>query len=139
MGGTKAVLIAYTYPLLDFFWSVLIFFGFFIWIWLLITVFADLFRSRDIGGFAKAMWFLVVLLVPLLGVLLYLIARGHKMQEHAAKAAKEQETEFRQYVQSTVASGNDSTAEELAKLADLRDRGVISADEFAGQKQKILA
>jgi hypothetical protein len=124
------------YPLLDFFWSVFIFFGFFIWIWLLVTIFTDLFRSHDLSGVAKAAWFVLVLLVPLLGALIYLIARGHKMQEHAAQAAEEQDTAFREYVQSAATDG--STASQLTKLAELRDRGVISEEEFSQQKVKLL-
>src|SRR6476661_2473611 len=73
------------------FWSMLWFFLFFIWIWLLITVFADIFRSHDLGGFAKAIWVIFVILVPYLGVFVYLIARGHKMAEHAAEAAQAQD------------------------------------------------
>lgn len=72
---------AYTYPLLSLFWTMLIFFGFVVWIWLLVIVFGDIFRSRDMGGFAKALWVLFVIVVPLFGVLIYLIARGGDMHE----------------------------------------------------------
>ena len=75
-------------------WSMLWFFLFFIWIWLLITVFADIFRSHDIGGFAKFLWVLFVIVVPYLGVFVYLIARGHKMSEHAQEAAQAQQAAF---------------------------------------------
>ena len=74
-------MLAYTYPLLSLFWTMLIFFGFFVWIWLLVIVFGDIFRSRDMGGFAKALWVLFVIVVPLFGVLIYLIARGGDMHD----------------------------------------------------------
>jgi hypothetical protein len=119
------------------FWSMLWFFLFFIWIWLLITVFADIFRSHDIGGFAKAMWVIFVIIVPFLGVLVYLIARGHKMSEHAAAAAKAQDDAMRAYVQD--AAGSTSTASELEKLATLKQQGVLSDAEFEAQKAKVLS
>ena len=81
------------------FWSFLWFVMFFIWIWLLIIVFSDIFRSHDLSGWAKALWIIFVIVVPYLGVLVYLIARGHKMQEHAMEAAKAQDAALRQYVQ----------------------------------------
>jgi hypothetical protein len=100
-------------------------------------VFIDIFRSHDLGGFAKALWFLFVLFIPLIGVLVYLIARGGKMHEHAVRQAQQQDREFRTHVQE--AAGSLSPAGQLAKLADLRDRGVISAEEFAREKAKVLA
>src|SRR4249919_280333 len=81
------------------FWSMLWFFMFFIWIWLLITVFSDIFRSHDIGGFAKAIWVIFVILVPYLGVFVYLIARGHKMHEHAVEAMEAQQAANKAYIQ----------------------------------------
>ena len=126
-----------SYPLLSVFWSMVEFFLFVIWIWILIMVFIDIFRSRDMGGFAKALWFLFVLFIPLLGVLVYLIARGGKMHERAMKVAQQQDQEFRQYVRETASSA--TPAEQLAKLADLRDQGVITAAEFEQQKAKVLA
>ena len=124
-------------PLLNIFWSMLYFFLWVIWVWILITVFIDIFRSPDLGGFAKAMWFLFVLFIPLIGVLVYLIARGGKMHEHAVRQARQQDREFRAYVQD--AAGSQSSADQLAKLADLRERGAISADEFAREKAKVLS
>jgi len=120
------------------FWSFLWFFLFFIWIWLLIVVFSDIFRSHDLSGWAKALWIIFVVIVPYLGVFVYLIARGGRMQEHAAADAKRQDTEFRQYVQSATASSSSNTADELARLADLRDKGVISEAEFQQAKAKTL-
>jgi hypothetical protein len=105
----------------------------------LITVFIDIFRSHDLSGWAKTLWFLFVLFIPLIGVLVYLIARGGKMHEHAVRQAQQQDQEFRQYVQQAAASAPASTADQLAKLADLRDRGVISAEEFEREKAKVLA
>jgi Short C-terminal domain/Phospholipase_D-nuclease N-terminal len=120
------------------FWSMLWFFMFFIWIWLLITVFADIFRSHDIGGFAKTMWVLFVIIIPYLGVFVYLIARGHKMHEHAVEAAEAQNAAARAYIQQA-AGTSGSTAEELSRLADLKEKGVISDDEFQKLKAKALA
>ena len=119
------------------FWSMLWFFLFFIWIWLLIMVFADIFRSHDLSGIAKALWIIFVILVPYLGVFVYLIARGHKMQEHAMESAQMQDQAMRQYVQRVApASG---PADELAKLADLKATGVISDDVYEAAKAKALA
>ena len=119
------------------FWSMLWFFCFFIWIWLLIRVFADIFRSHDMGGFAKALWSIFVILVPFLGVFIYLIARGHHMAERDMADAQSREQAFQSYVKDV--AGSTGTAEELTKLADLKDRGVISDAEFQQQKAKILA
>ncbi len=126
-----------SYPLLNIFWSMFIFFLWIIWIWILIMVFIDIFRSHDLGGFAKALWFLFVLFIPLVGVLVYLIARGGKMHERAYRQAQQQDQELRAHVQE--AAGSQSSADQLAKLADLRDRGVISAEEFEREKAKVLA
>jgi hypothetical protein len=119
------------------FWSMLWFFLFFIWIWLLIMVFADIFRSRDLGGFAKFLWVIFVIFVPYLGVFVYLIARGHKMGEHAAQQAAEQEAATRQYVQQVAQTS--SPADQVAKLADLRANGSISDAEYETLKAKALA
>src|SRR6478752_249368 len=106
------------------FWSMLWFFVFFIWIWLLITVFADIFRSHDMGGFAKFLWVIFVIFVPYLGVFVYLIARGHKMSEHAMEAAQANDAAARAYIQQA-AGTSASTADELARLASLKEQGVI--------------
>jgi hypothetical protein len=120
------------------FWSMLWFFLFFIWIWLLITVFSDIFRSKDLSGWGKALWTIFVIVLPYLGVFVYLIARGRKMQEHALQAAKEQDAAMRQYVQSA-ASSSASSADEIAKLAELRSSGAISDAEFEQAKAKALS
>ena len=118
-------------------WSMLWFFMFFIWIWLLITVFADIFRSHDIGGVAKALWVIFVIFIPYLGVFVYLIARGHKMHEHAVEAAQAQDAAARAYIQQA-AGTSASPADELARLADLKDRGVIDDAEFQRLKAKTV-
>ena len=131
-------MLAYTYPLLSLFWTMLLFFGFVVWIWLLIVVFGDIFRSHDMGGFAKALWVLLVIFLPLLGVLIYLIARGGKMQERASQDARQQQQEFDTYVQE-VAGSEANPADQLTKLAQLRDEGVITEQEFQAQKAKVMA
>ena len=128
---------SYSYPLLGAFWTILEIFLWVLWIWILIYVFIDIFRSHDLSGWAKALWFLFVLFIPLIGVLVYLIARGGEMHERAVRQAQQQDAEARAYIQQAAGSGN--TAEQLTKLADLRDRGVITAEEFEREKAKILA
>jgi len=128
---------SYSYPLLGAFWTILEIFLWVLWIWILIYVFIDIFRSRDLSGWAKALWFLFVLFIPLIGVLVYLIARGGKMHERAIQDAQQQDREFRAYVKD--AAGSQNTADQLAKLADLRDRGVITPEEFEREKAKVLA
>lgn len=124
-------------PLLDIFWAMLWFFLFFAWIWLLISIFGDIFRS-DTSGWAKAGWTVFVIALPLLGVLVYLIANGGEMQERSMRQAAEAERAQRDYIRG-LASSSTSTADELAKLAELRDTGVISDAEFDGQKATLLA
>jgi Short C-terminal domain/Phospholipase_D-nuclease N-terminal len=119
------------------FFSMLWFFMFFIWIWLLIVVFSDIFRSHDLGGFAKFLWVIFIIVLPYLGVFVYLIARGGKMHEHAVQAAQAQDAAMRSYVQS--AAGSTSSADELAKLADLKSKGVIDDAEFQRLKAKALS
>jgi hypothetical protein len=128
---------SYSYPLLGAFWTVFEIFLWIIWIWILIYVFVDIFRSHDLSGWAKALWFLFVLFIPLIGVLVYLIARGGEMHERAAQEAQQQDRAFRTYVQET--AGSTSSADQLAKLAGLRDRGVITPEEFEREKAKVLA
>ena len=128
---------SYQYPLLGVFWTIFEIFLWVIWFWILITVFIDIFRSHDLSGWGKALWFLFVLFIPLIGVLVYLIVRGGKMHERAVQQAQKQDQEFRQYVRNTASSG--TSADQLAKLADLRDRGVISPEEFEREKAKVLS
>jgi len=128
---------SYSYPLLGAFWTILEIFLWVLWIWVLIYVFIDIFRSHDLSGWAKALWFIFVLFIPLIGVLVYLIARGDKMHERAVQQAQQQDAQARAYIQE--AAGSQSTADQLTKLAELRDRGVITAEEFERQKAKVLA
>jgi hypothetical protein len=128
--------LAYTYPLLSIFWTMLEIFFFIIWIYLLFIVFVDIFRSTDMGGLAKALWVIFVIVVPYLGVFVYLIARGGKMHERAAAQAQQQQKAFDSYVQQ--AAGGSSTADQLSKLADLKDKGTITEAEFAAEKAKLL-
>jgi Short C-terminal domain/Phospholipase_D-nuclease N-terminal len=132
-------MIASSYPLLDAFLTMLWIFLFIIWIWLLIMVFSDIFRSRDLSGWGKALWVIGIIILPWLGVLIYLIARGGKMHERQIQYAQAQQQAFKEYVQETAASSSTSTADQLAKLADLRDKGVITPAEFETEKAKALA
>jgi hypothetical protein len=126
------------YPLLNLFFTMLWFFLFIAWLWLLFSVFGDIFRSHDLSGWAKALWTLFIIVLPLFGVLVYLIARGAGMTERTVKAQEGREEAFRAYVRETAGS-SPSTADELAKLAALRDAGTISAEEFEAQKAKLLS
>ena len=128
---------SYSYPLLGAFWTIFEIFLWVIWIWILIYVFIDIFRSRDLSGSAKALWFIFVLFIPLIGVLVYLIVRGGSMHERAVREAQQQDQEVRGYIRQ--AAGTPNAADQLAKLADLRDRGVITPEEFEREKAKILA
>lgn len=112
------------------------FFLWVLWFFLLFRVIMDIFRSRDLGGWGKAGWLVFVIVLPFLGVFVYLIARGHKMTERDVAQAREQEQASRAYIQEA-AQGN-STADDLAKLSDLRDRGVITEADFQQGKEKIL-
>ena len=125
-----------SYPLLNIFWSILEFFLWFVWIWLVIMVFIDIFRSHDLSGWAKALWTLFVVIIPVIGVLVYLIVRGGSMHERADQQAARQQRAFRSYVQQNAES---SPADQLTKLAELRDHGTITEEEFQRQKAKILA
>jgi len=113
--------------------SMIYFFLFFIWIWLLITVFADIFRSHDMGGGAKALWVIFVIFLPYLGVFVYLIARGGKMHEHAVEQMQAQDAAARAYIRDAAGS----PADQLAQLADLKAKGVIDEAEFQKMKAKV--
>jgi ABC-type multidrug transport system fused ATPase/permease subunit len=128
---------AYTYPLADLFGTMLGIFVFLIWFWLLVIIFGDIFRSRDMGGGAKALWVLFVIILPFLGILVYLIARGGKMHERAEQAAQQQQEAFDNYVKQT--AGGSSSVDQLAKLADLKASGAITDAEFEAQKAKLLS
>jgi hypothetical protein len=128
------------YPLLDLFWTMLWFFVFIAWLFLLFTLFADIFRSKDMGGWAKALWVLFLIFLPILGSLVYLIVRGRSMHERAAEDYQEREKAFRSYVQEAAGpAGGAGVADELSKLSALRDSGALTADEFEAQKAKLLS
>jgi len=132
-------MLAYTYPLADLFGTMLGLFVFFIWFWLLIVIFGDIFRSRDMGGGAKALWVIFVIILPFLGIFVYLIARGGKMHERAEQAAQQQQKAFDDYVKQTAGASGGNSADQLAKLADLKSQGVLTDAEFEAQKAKILS
>lgn len=132
-------MIAYDYPLLGFFWTMLMLFLWLAWIILLVRVFADIFRNDRMGGWAKALWSIFVIVLPFLGVLVYLIAHGGDMTARDTEQARAEKEAFDAYVRTTAGPTGTSTADELAKLAGLRDHGVLSEDEFNAQKAKLLA
>ena len=129
--------IVWEFTVWESFLTMLWFFLFFIWIWLLITVFGDIFRSDDLSGWSKALWTVFVIVLPYLGVFVYLVARGKKMGEHARREAERQEEQVRNYVQDV--AGTTSTAGELGKLAQLQAQGAITDDEYRQAKAKLLA
>jgi hypothetical protein len=128
--------LAYTYPILDAFVTILWFFLWVFWIFLVVRIVIDIFRSHDMSGWAKALWLLFVIILPFLGVLIYLIARGGKMHEHDVQTAQAEDQAFRSYVREAAAP---SKADEVAKLARLRDDGTITDAEFQQEKSKILS
>ncbi len=132
-------MLASSYPVLDAFLTMLYFFLFFIWIWLLIMVFFDIFRSHDMGGLAKALWVIFIIILPFLGVFVYVIARGGKMQERRIQDVQRQQQAFDSYVRQTAGTSGEDTASQLTKLADLKNQGHLTDAEFEAQKAKILA
>jgi len=132
-------MLASSYPILDIFLTTLYFFIFIIWLWLLFMVFIDIFRSHDMGGWAKGLWVIFIIVMPYLGVLVYLIARGGKMHERAAQQAALQQKAFDQYVKQTAGTPGESSADQLHKLAGLKDQGILTDAEFETEKAKILA
>jgi len=131
------MLIASSYPFVEVFWTMVIFFAFFIWIWILFIVFADLFRRDDISGWAKVAWIVFIIILPYLGVFVYLIAEHKGMTERSVKQEKAAKSEMDQYVRS-VAEQSDP-ASQIAKAKALLDQGTISQAEFDQIKQKALA
>lgn len=127
-----------SYPLLDVFWTLLWIFLWIMWIFLLIRIISDVFRSRDLSGGAKAAWTVALILFPLIAALVYLIVRGARMHEHEQVQAKQADQDFRSYIRSA-AGTSPSVAEEIGKLADLRDRGEITPEEFAMLKARLMS
>ena len=132
------MLIAADYPFLDVLWTMIIFFCWVAWIWTLIVIFGDLFSRHDKSGWYKAMWMVFLIILPFLGVLIYLIANGSGMATRGADRAMAQQTQFKEYVQS-VATTSDGSASEIAKAKELLDSGAITQAEFESLKAKALA
>ena len=130
------MVMAADYPFMDVLWSMIIFFFWVIWIWIVITVLTDIFRRHDIGGFAKALWVIFVVILPWLGVLVYLIVEHDGMRERSMKQAQAQRREFDEYVRDTAGGG---PAGEIAKAKELLNAGTISQAEFDALKAKALA
>ena len=128
-------MLAADYPFLDVLWSMCIFFAFIIWIWLLITVFADVFRRRDIGGGMKAIWIIFVILVPYLGVLIYLIAEHNGMADRNEAQMSQAKKQQDAYIKSVAGS---SPADQIAQAKSLLDSGTITQAEFDSMKTKAL-
>jgi hypothetical protein len=128
--------VAASYPFMDVLWSMVIFFLFVIWIWILITVFADIFRRRDIGGGMQAVWIIFVIILPYLGVFIYLIAEGHKMAERNAEQMQSARAQQDEYIKSVAGS---SAADQIAQAKSLLDSGTITQAEFDAMKAKALA
>lgn len=126
-----------SYTFLDFLWDALVIFAWVIWFWLLITVFADLFRRHDLSGWTKAAWVIFVIVLPYFGVLIYLIAEHKGMAERNTQSAQASQQQFDQYVQSVAAQSDPS--EQIAKAKKLLDDGAITQAEFDRLKQKALA
>ncbi len=130
-------MLAADYPFLDVLWTMFVFFAFIIWFWILITVFADIFRRRDTSGFSKVLWMIFVIVLPFLGVFVYLIANHEGMTERSMKQAQAQQAQMDQYVKSVAGSGG--AAAEIEKAKALLDSGAISQAEFDSIKAKALA
>jgi hypothetical protein len=131
-------MLATDYPVLDAFLTILYFFLFIIWIWLLIMVFFDIFRSHDMGGGAKALWAIFIIIMPFLGVFVYLLVRGGSMHERSAQEAARNQKAFDQYVRQAAGTSGADTASQLSKLAELKDKGVLNEEEFQSEKAKLL-
>jgi magnesium-transporting ATPase (P-type) len=130
-------MIATTFGVGQVVYSILWFFLFFIEIWLMVSVFIDIFRSHDLKGWAKALWVVLVLVLPIIGILAYFIFRGDKLRAHQIQAQQFQEQSFRHYLQQVTGTSR-SPAEELSRLADLKRDGVISEDEFQQLKSRVI-
>lgn len=125
-------------PLLDLFWTILLLFLLFAWFWLLITIFIDVFRNPEMNGWVKALWVIFIIILPLLGVLIYLIVHGGDMQKRKLDEAAQMQQAQNEYIRQVAGSGGDSTADQLEKLKGLHDQGVLTDEEFAQQKAKVL-
>jgi Phospholipase_D-nuclease N-terminal/Short C-terminal domain len=126
------------YPLLNLFWTMLIFFGFVLWIWLLVVVFSDIFRRDDIGGWGKAGWIVLMIILPYLGVLAYLIVECRAMAERRRQEAADTRARFESDVRTIAADGHRGPADEIATAKRLLDHGDITRDEYETLKRKAL-
>jgi hypothetical protein len=133
-----ALMPAYDYPLIGAFLTMLFFFLWIVWLFLLFRTIWDIFRSEDLSGWAKALWLIFVIILPFLGVFVYVIARGRGMTERDIQRAQAQQDAFKSYVRETAGTAGGGTADELQKLAGLKAQGVITDAEFEAQKAKIL-
>jgi hypothetical protein len=131
------VVLATDYPFLNIVWSMFVFFAFVIWVWLLIAVFADLFRRHDLSGWGKAGWTILLIVLPYLGVFIYLIAHGSEMAQRSAKQVSDDQAQFDDYVRDV--AGSDGPAAEIDRAKKLLDSGAISEAEFEAIKRKALA
>jgi putative oligomerization/nucleic acid binding protein/phospholipase D-like protein len=127
------------FGLWDVFLSMLYFTLFFLWIWIFIMVVADIFRSDDLSGWGKTGWIILCVVLPYLGVFLYLILRGRHMTEHRTHDYQQMQAQQQEYIRSVAGSGGPSAADEIEKLAKLRDQGVLSPEDFEAAKKKVLA
>jgi general stress protein CsbA len=132
------VIFAADYPFIDVLWSMIIFFAWVIWIWMMILILSDVFRRRDISGWAKAAWVVFLIILPFLGVLVYLIAQHEGMTQRSEDAAKSQKAQFDDYVRSVNTGSGGGAAAEIDKAKQLLDSGAITPDEFASLKAKAL-
>ncbi|MFD8525216.1 SHOCT domain-containing protein [Streptomyces capillispiralis] len=130
--------LAYDYPLLSVFWSMLLFFLWIMWFVLLFRVVVDIFRDDDLSGWAKAGWLAFTILLPFLGVFIYVVARGKNMGRREVAQARAQQEEFNTYIRQTAAGGRTSSIDELAKLSEIRSRGDITDEEFRRAKDLVL-
>ncbi|MGW0811783.1 SHOCT domain-containing protein [Streptomyces viridiviolaceus] len=131
--------LAYDYPLLGAFWTLLWFFLWIMWFILLFRIVVDIFRDDSMGGWAKAGWLVFCIVLPFLGVLVYVIARGRSMGRREIAQARAQQEEFNAYIRQTAAGGRPSSVDELARLSEIRDRGAITDEEFRRAKELVLS
>jgi hypothetical protein len=133
------MVIAADYPFLNILWTMIIFFAWVVWIWTMIIILTDVFRRRDIGGWAKAGWTVFLIVLPFLGVLVYLISQHDKMADRSAEEARGQQKQFDEYVKTVAGDGGGGAAAEIDKAKQLLDSGAITQSEFDQLKAKALA
>jgi Phospholipase_D-nuclease N-terminal len=133
------MLIAADYPFLDVLWTMIIFFAWVAYIWMLVVIFGDVFRRRDIGGFAKAAWCLFMIVLPFLGVLVYLIAQHDGMAQRSVEGARRQQEQFDERVRAAAGDSGGGAASEIETAQQLLEKGAVSQAEFDALKAKALA